>query len=194
MPGTEVSAPSSAPPAPAVQAKPRPAPAPRAPVPGPAWTDLNRSQQQALQPLAQRWNTLSDSQRRKWIALSLNFERLSAEEQAKLHSRMTDWAGLTVQQRTQARRNYTATKKIAPDDKKAQWEAYQALSLEEREKLAASARKPPAGAALAVKPVPAQKLVVVPPAAIAPKNGPVRPLPNPTLLPRPASSSPARQP
>ena len=52
---------------------------------------------------------------------------MSGAEQAKLHSRMTEWAALSPQQRTQARLNFAETKQLSPDDKKAKWEAYQAL-------------------------------------------------------------------
>ena len=202
-PGNVTMAPASAPvvaPAPApVLAASKPAtssparpvvPAVAAPV-RPTWAELTKAQQQALQPLNDRWSEISEPQRRKWIALSQNFDRLSPDEREKLHSRMTDWASLSVQQRNQARLNFAATNKLAPDDKKAQWEAYQALSPEEREKLATGARKPPPGAALAIKPVPPEKMVVVP-RSIARKDGATQPISNPTLLPRPAGSSPAR--
>lgn len=194
------SAPAAAPvPPPALAAsKPAVSPArPAAPTAAapirPAWTELTKAQQQALQPLSTRWSEINEPQRRKWIALSQNFDRLSPDEREKLHSRMTDWASLSVQQRNQARLNFAATNKLAPDDKKAQWEAYQALSPEEREKLATGARKSPPGAALAIKPVPPQKMVVVP-GDIVRKDGTPQPIAPPTLLPRPASSSlaPAR--
>ena len=176
---------------PATSSPARPVAASAAVAVRPTWAELTKAQQQALQPLSGRWSEISEPQRRKWIALSQNFDRLSPDEREKLHSRMTDWASLSVQQRNQARLNFAATNKLAPDDKKAQWEAYQALSPEEREKLATGARKPPPGAALAIKPVPPEKMVVVP-RDIARKDGAPQPISNPTLLPRPAGSSPAR--
>lgn len=127
----------------------------------PLWRELSPSQQQALAPLAAHWDTLNVAQKRKWIALSANFPKMSGEEQAKLHSRMSEWVSLSPQQRSIARLNYGATQKISADDKKAKWEAYQALSPEEKKKLAAHAAKPPATAA-ALKPVPAEKLATVP--------------------------------
>lgn len=127
----------------------------------PLWNELTQAQRQALAPLAPKWDTVSEAQKRKWLALSQNFPRMSTAEQEKLHSRMTEWAALSPQQRTQARLNFGETKQISPDDKKAQWEAYQALSPEEKRKLAARAAKPPATAA-AIKPVPAEKLATVP--------------------------------
>ena len=66
---------------------------------------------------------------------------MSGAEQDKLHSRMSEWAALSPQQRTQARLNFGETKRLSPDDKKAKWEAYQALPAEEKRKLAASARQ-----------------------------------------------------
>jgi hypothetical protein len=126
---------------------------------------LTPAQQQALAPLAPKWDTVSESQKRKWLALSQNFPKMSGAEQAKLHSRMSEWVALSPQQRTQARLNFGQTKQLSPDDKKAKWEAYQALPPEEKRKLAASAAKPPATAA-AVKPVAPEKLAVVP------KSGP----------------------
>jgi hypothetical protein len=127
----------------------------------PHWGELTPAQQQALTPLAPKWDSISESQKRKWLALSQNFPKLSAAEQAKLHSRMTEWVALSPQQRTEARLNFAETQQLAPDDKKAKWEAYQALPPEEKRKLAATAAKPPATAA-AVKPVPPAKLAVVP--------------------------------
>ena len=131
----------------------------------PRWAELQPAQQQALAPLAGTWKTLSEAHKRKWLALSQNYPKMSAEDQSRLHSRMSEWAALTPQQRTQARLNFAETKKVAPDDKKAKWEAYQALPDEEKRKLAAGAaavKPPPPPTAAAVKPVPAQKLAKTP--------------------------------
>jgi hypothetical protein len=125
---------------------------------------LTPPQQQALAPLAGTWPTISEAQKRKWLVISQSYARLPASEQTKLHSRMTDWVALSPQQRVQARLNFAETKQLAPDEKKAKWEAYQALPPEQKRKLAAgaaSAAKPPSTAA-AVKPVPSQKLATVP--------------------------------
>ncbi len=128
----------------------------------PAWTDLGPEQRAALQPLAGTWATLSEAQKRKWIALSRNFDRMAPEEKAKLHSRMNDWVMLSPQQRAQARLNFGETRSLSADDRKAKWEAYQALSPEEKRKLAAGANARAPATAAAVKPVPAQRLANVP--------------------------------
>jgi len=128
----------------------------------PAWTDLGAEQRAALQPLAGTWATLSEAQKRKWIAMSRNFDRMSPEEKAKLHSRMNDWVMLSPQQRAQARLNFGETRSLSADDRKAKWEAYQALSAEEKRKLAADANARAPATAAAVRPVPAQRLANVP--------------------------------
>ncbi|MDE2416570.1 MAG: DUF3106 domain-containing protein [Burkholderiales bacterium] len=154
-------------PEPAVQ-KPRVTGASSSVLGAPMWSELKPSQQQSLAPLAGTWNTLSDNQRRKWIALAHNYPNLALVEQQKLHSRMAEWAALKPKDREQARWNFAETKKIAPSDLAANWEAYQALSPEVRKKLAAHAKRKPAGAAMAIMPVPTDKLAEVPKVAKSP--------------------------
>jgi hypothetical protein len=75
---------------------------------------------------------------------------------------MNEWVTLSPQQRAQARLNFARTKELSkqltPEEKKAKWQTYQALSPEEKQKLAAKASPKPVGAATAVKPVAPQKL------------------------------------
>ena len=108
---------------------------------------------------------MSEPQKRKWLEISRNYSALSPEGQATLNSRMNDWVSLSPQQRAQARLNFGKTKELSkqltPEEKKAQWEAYQALSAEEKLKLAAKSPKP-TGAATAIKPVAPQKLTTFP--------------------------------
>ncbi len=138
---------------------------------GPGWETLTTPQKLALYPLAERWAVLSESQKRRWLALSQTFAALPAEEQDKLHNRMTEWANLSGRQRSQARLNYADAQRLDPSEKRAQWEAYQALSEEEKQLLAADAPAKPAGAATALRPVAPQKLAKVPAATQA---GPAR--------------------
>ncbi|WP_242631095.1 DUF3106 domain-containing protein [Variovorax paradoxus] len=128
----------------------------------PAWSELTAEQQQALQPLASHWHTLSMGQKRKWLALSRNYANMSADDRTTLHSRMIEWAALSNQQRAQARLNFAEVKSVPADERKAKWEQYQALSEEEKRRLAERAPARPRGAAVPVRPVPAQKLVMVP--------------------------------
>lgn len=128
----------------------------------PTWQELTPAQQASLKPLAANWSGIGEAQKRKWLALSKNYPSLPAPEQATLHSRMIEWASLSQQQRTEARLNFAETKKHSAGEKTADWQAYQALSQEDRQKLAAEATPKPAGAAAAAKPVAPQKLAAVP--------------------------------
>lgn len=132
----------------------------------PLWADLTPPQQQSLKPLAATWNGISEAQKRKWLEISKNYAALSPTEQTTMHSRMNEWVAMSPQQRAVARLNFAKTKELSkqltPDEKKAKWETYQALSPEEKAKLAAKASPKPTGAATAVKPVPPQKLAVTP--------------------------------
>ncbi len=131
----------------------------------PLWMDLTESQQQALSPLSQLWPTMNEPHKRKWLAISQNFAQLSADEQNTLQSRMREWAALSPQQRTAARLNFAGAQQLPQEDKKAKWEAYQALSPEAKQKLAARQNQPVLGAAPAVKPVAATKLTTSPAAS-----------------------------
>ena len=132
----------------------------------PAWSELTPTQQQALKPLANSWDTIREAQKRKWLEISKNYSSLPPDDQAVLHSRMNEWVTLSPEQRAQARLNFAKTtelsRELTPEEKKAKWQAYQALDAEEKARLAAKAAPRPAGAATAVKPVAPQKLVVIP--------------------------------
>lgn len=137
-------------------------------VPSPRWAGLDKSQRLALKPLQPTWNRLSEAQRRKWIALARNFGTLPAAEQHKLHQRMGAWVKLSPAERNRARLNFAEAEQLAGDDKQVRWEAYQALSEDERRKLAEQApRRALPGAATALRPIPRQRLATMP---IAPEN------------------------
>lgn len=159
----------------------------------PLWSDLNSEQQAALQPLAPHWAGLTEAHKRKWIALSRNYATLSPEGRTTLHSRMSDWAGLSFQQRAQARLNFAEIQRLAADERKAKWEAYQALSEDERATLARRAPPRSPGAALPLQPVPLTKLAPTP--AVAPGHSPriqLAPPAAPTARKQtPAASAPA---
>jgi len=172
----------------------------------PLWRDLTSRQQKALQPLAPYWDELTEPHKRKWLAMSRDYAKMSPEEQEVLHSRMTDWAGLTNQERAQARANFANVKQVPVDERKAKWEAYQALSDEEKSKLAERAKSAKApGAAPTIRLVPQQKLVPIPAIGqdgqhtpriqLAPPPAPAsvataRPVPTPAPAPAAAEAPP----
>lgn len=165
---------------------------------GPGWEVMTTPQKLALYPLAERWAYLSEAQKRYWLTIAQTFGAMPEAEQARLHQRMTAWASLSAQQRSQARLNFAVTRGLAPHDILAEWETYQALSEAEKQRLAARAAKPK-GAATALKPVPSKRLTHVPgtsdaqasaanpPKIVLPATSAVRPAP----LPAPVALPPA---
>ena len=143
---------------------------------GPGWTELTAAQREILKPLASTWPSLNQGHKRKWLQMAKSYPTLSVEEQGKMQGRMKEWVALTPQQRAQARLNFARTKELSKalsaEEKKAKWQAYQALSDEEKRKLAAKAPRRPVGAAPAAKPVAPQKLATVPARADKPKGKP----------------------
>ncbi len=128
----------------------------------PLWKDLSAPEQSALRPLGANWNAMGIGQKRKWLSVAKDFEKLPAAQQAKMHARMTEWTALSSQQRADARQNFAQhrelTDGLTAEQRKAQWQAYQQLSPEDKRKLADSAPKASiAGAATAVKPQPVLK-------------------------------------
>ena len=156
-------------------------------VPKSLWQNLTQSQKKALAPLAPHWAQISPSQRNKWLAMSNNFDNLSPREQAKLHNRMAYWASLSPQKRAQARLNFNETKTLGADQKKSQWEAYQALSQDDRKKLAAQQTTKIQGAATASQPASPQKVIPLqgksPSTESVSKTSPVIVIDKKTLLP-----------
>ena len=129
---------------------------------GSRWVELTPAQQTALAPLASAWNGISEAQKRKWIAMSQNFPSFSPAERTTLHGRMTEWAALSAAQRDQARLNFAKTKQLSTEEKKNQWEAYQALSPEQKKQLASKAQPKPTGAAPALTLAAPNRLAAVP--------------------------------
>ena len=163
----------------------------------PLWNELTIAQQVSLKPLAANWSSLGQAQKRKWMAIATSYPKLSADEQAKLHSRMTDWATLSQHQRAQARLNFAETKLVTPSQKTATWQAYQALSPDEKKKLATQANTKGTGVAAVARPVAPQKLASIPVSRATPKQGLKMAAANPeldqnTLLPNtPSQAEPA---
>jgi hypothetical protein len=134
------------------------------------WQDLAPVQRTALAPLEATWPKLSPGQKRKWIALVRNYHQLAPPERAKLHSRMVQWAALNPRERETARLNFAATKKLSPAEKVATWEAYQALSPEDKKKFARKNPTPVGSTALAVKPAAPNTMTAVPLTRHTPKE------------------------
>ena len=169
---------------------------------GPQWQELSATQKQILRPLASSWDSLSSGHKSKWIALATSYPSHAPAEQEKMQSRMAEWAALTPTQRERARLNFAETQKVPKSQRAAEWEAYQGLSSQEKRLLAAKGKRKLTGAAIAVKPVPPEKITPVPitrhtspqsggvPVA-KPRIDPYTLLPLPPVAPSPASATSA---
>jgi len=110
-----------------------------APEQGVRWRDLKASQQSVLRPLEHEWPTIGALHKQKWVELSADFSKRTPAEQARIQERMSEWARLTTQERSQARMNFQEAKQLNPTDRKARWDEYQALPPEKKQQLAARA-------------------------------------------------------
>ena len=117
-----------------------------------SWQQLTPRQKQALAPLGVQWGTLTTQQQSKWLTISQNFFQLSPTDQSTMHGRMADWVALSPEQRNLARFNFNSLQNLPKEDKKAKWEAYQALSADEKRLLSTVSASPEKSAARTAKP------------------------------------------
>lgn len=105
----------------------------------PLWTDLTAAQQKILLPLAPEWNKVDGNHKAKWLAISNKFSTMTPEKQQRLQENIRDWAKLTPEQHRIARESYARTKKLNAEQKASQWQQYQQLPSDQKQKLAADA-------------------------------------------------------
>ena len=103
---------------------------------GVRWRDLKPTQQAPLKPLEQDWTRIDAPQKQKWLQVADGFPKMSAAEQARVQAHMADWAKLTPQERGRARMNFQEAAQVPSQDRQARWDAYQALSPEQKRQLA----------------------------------------------------------
>lgn len=110
-----------------------------------AWETLTPGQRQALAPLQREWSSLDATRQSKWLEVAARFPRMSAGDQQRLQERMTQWTRLTPAERERARLQFQETRELPADEKRARWEAYQALTEEQRRALAQRGERPAKG-------------------------------------------------
>jgi Protein of unknown function (DUF3106) len=115
--------------------------------PDPAWATLTPAQKQALAPLQRDWSSFDANRKEKWLEVAARYPTLSADERRRLQERMATWASMTPTERARARLQYQEIRQLPPEERQARWQAYQALTEEERRALAQRARPPARGAA-----------------------------------------------
>ncbi len=109
----------------------------------PTWSSLTRPQQAALAPLQHDWATISIQQRQKWLEVASRFPRMAPAERQRVQARMGEWARMTTAERTRARLQFQEAREVPPDERRAKWRAYQALTEDQRKLLAQRAASAP---------------------------------------------------
>jgi hypothetical protein len=153
---------------PGVKAAPKPAAEQ-----GARWSELKPAQQASLKPLEREWSSIDSRSKLKWLELSTRFPKLTPAEQSRVQERMSEWAKLTPRERGEARMHFQEAKQLPAQDRQARWKAYEALSAEQKQQLAARAAPPVASSADAArraastaahveKPAPQSKSNIVP--------------------------------
>lgn len=122
-----------------------------APVADADWAKLTPAQKQVLAPLQRDWASIDGPRRSKWLEVAARFPSMPADERERVQDRMAGWSHLTPAERSRARLQFQETRQVPADERQAKWQAYQALSPEERRSLAQRA-KPAVAAASAAKP------------------------------------------
>jgi hypothetical protein len=102
---------------------------------------LNPARRQALAPLAAAWDQMDVPRKLKWIEVADRFPGMPADERQRVQQRMAAWAAMTPSQRARARLQFQETRRITAEERRARWQAYQALPEAERARLAQAARK-----------------------------------------------------
>jgi len=144
----------------------------------PTWGSLTSSQRAALQPLQREWRTIGTDQKQKWLEVVAQFPIKSADERQRIQARMTEWAALTPEQRGATRLQFKRAQQLAPSNRQARWEAYQALPETEKKELAARATPPASGSVVKHRAVGAN--------AISPDSLPIQAKSNEVVLPDPS--------
>ncbi len=115
--------------------------APRAsllPLVQPLWSDLDPAQRAVLAPFETQWNGWSAAEKRSWVRLADRFPKMSSQARERAEGRIREWAALSPEQRRLARQNYRLARRLAPDERQAQWERYREMTPEQRSVLRTS--------------------------------------------------------
>ena len=105
------------------------------------WASLTAQQRRELQQLQKVWPALSADRQQKWLEVAARMPLMTNEERGRVRERMFDWAQMTPAQRGQARLQFQEVRQWPADDRQAKWEAYLALTDDERTALAGQASR-----------------------------------------------------
>jgi hypothetical protein len=105
------------------------------------WASLTPQQRRELQQLQKEWPSLSADRQQKWLEVAARMPLMSNEERGRVRERMFEWAQMSPAQRGQARLQFQEARQWPADDRQARWEAYLALTDDERTALAGQANR-----------------------------------------------------
>jgi Protein of unknown function (DUF3106) len=100
------------------------------------WNSLTPAQRSAIGQLERDWNRLTPSQQQKWLEVANRLPSRPASEQERTQQRMGEWSRLPPQERAQSRLNFQELRQLSREERQQQWEAYQALPVDQRRALA----------------------------------------------------------
>ncbi len=105
-----------------------------------SWAALTPAQNAALAPLRSDWNTLDATHQQKWLQMAQRMAAMPAVERRRIQQRMAQWSQLSPEKRGQARQRFLEARQLPSPQRHARWLEYQALSDEQKGRLAAQAR------------------------------------------------------
>ena len=105
---------------------------------------LSADEQAALKPLEKDWAGISPDRKQKWRVLAARFPKMSIDERTRVQASMAEWARMSPEQRGKVRLQFQEANKASPQNRQAQWQAYQALPADQKRELATKAASAPA--------------------------------------------------
>ncbi len=100
------------------------------------WSSLTPVQRTAIGQLESDWNRLTPAQQQKWLELANRLPSRPVSEQERTQQRMSEWSRLPPQERAQSRVNFQELRQLSREERQQQWQAYQALPVDQRRALA----------------------------------------------------------
>lgn len=106
---------------------------------GPRWQSLSPAQRSSLKPLERDWSSIDEQRKQKWLEIAARYPSMPPAEQQRVSARMAEWVKLSPAERGQTRMNFQEARQLTKEERQSRWEAYQALTPEQRSRLAARA-------------------------------------------------------
>lgn len=97
------------------------------------WSQLSPKQQELLEPLKNDWNSMSRSQKERWLQVGKKYESAPPERQATMRERIGTWSGMSPQEKAAARENFKALKEKRQGERNSSWNSYQSLDPQQRD-------------------------------------------------------------